>query len=217
MNKRKIALVTGASRGIGYYLARDLAQNGAQVLALARTVGGLQQLDDEIQGLGGLPPALIPADLNDLPALDQLAKVIQERYGQLDLLVLNAAHGSACMPLTDIQSETLANMLTVNFLAPYRLLQLLTPLLLNSTNPKIIYVHDTAADAPPAFTSAYAASKTAMLTALKAYQAEMTHTNLQVAIAAPPPTATALRDLAFPGEDKTKLATAQQSAQSILQ
>lgn len=219
MNNRfanTVALVTGASRGIGYYLARELGQGGAQILALARTVGGLQQLDDEIQGLGGLPPALIPADLANLPALDALPGIIDQRFGRLDLLVLNAAHGAALMPLTDVQGATLAQMMTINYLAPYRLLQLLTPLLLRSEKPKIIYVHDPVADEAPAYGSAYAASKAAVLTALKCYVAEQSHTALEIQIATPSPTATALRDLSWPGEDKTKLSSPQQATQYIL-
>ena len=128
----RVALITGASRGIGAAVAKRFAAEGAQLILLARTVGGLEELDDEIRAEGGHKPLLVPHDLRHLDGLDHLGASLYERYGLLDVLVGNAAQLGTLSPLGHVLPDTWDEVMTVNLQANYRLLRSLDPLLRKS-------------------------------------------------------------------------------------
>src|SRR5690606_30188269 len=124
----RIALVTGASRGIGYFIAKELAAAGAHVIAVARTVGGLEELDDEIKASGG-QATLVPLDLTDMAGIDRLGGAIHERWGKLDILVANAAILGVIAPLGHVEAKTFEKVMNINVTATWRLIRSVDPLL----------------------------------------------------------------------------------------
>lgn len=201
----RIALITGASRGLGAALARRFAAEGAQLVLLARTVGGLEEVDDAIRAKGGLRPLLVPHDLTDLDALDQLGASLHERYGRLDVLVGNAAQLGALSPVTHTEVKTWNDVFNVNVAANYRLLRSLDPLLGLSKAGRAIFVTCDAAQAAKAYWGAYAASKAALECLVRTYAAEIEKTSRRACLVCPGPMATALRAQAFPGENPANL------------
>jgi len=142
--ENRIAVVTGASRGIGKYVALALAAEGAHVIALARTQGGLEELDDEIKAVGG-SATLVPADVTDYPALDRLGAAIHERWGRLDILIGNAGVLGKLSPLGHIEPKTWDEVMAVNVTANWRLIRSLDPLLRRSDDGRAIFVTSGAA------------------------------------------------------------------------
>lgn len=197
----KIVLVTGASRGIGYQAALEAARRGAHVIAVARTVGGLEDLDDEIQAFGG-STTLVPLDLREGDAIDRLGAAIFERWGKLDALVGNAGMLSVLSPVAHFDPKDFDKMLAVNVTANYRLIRSLDLLLRQSEAGRLVFVSSSVAQAAPAFWGVYAATKAALEALVKSYAAETAGaTAIRANIFDPGTVRTALRAKAAPGED----------------
>ncbi|HXL99958.1 MAG TPA: SDR family NAD(P)-dependent oxidoreductase [Rhizomicrobium sp.] len=200
----RIILVTGASRGIGRAAAKALAAEGAHVIALARTVGGLEELDDEIK-TGGGGATLVPLDLRDAPALDRLGASIFERWGRLDGLFGNAGVLGALTPLTHLDPKVLQEALDVNVIANWRLIRSLDPLLRKSDAGRALFVTTGAARKHTPFWGVYAATKAALESLVLTYAAECEGTAVKVNLLSPGPLRTAMRAKAMPGEDPKSL------------
>ena len=201
----KIALVTGASRGIGRAAALALAGAGAHVVALARTVGGLEDLDDEIAAAGGIA-SLVPADLTAFDAVDQLGPALAKRFPKLDILVLNAGSLGELAPIPDISPTAWRRAFDVNVEANWRLLRTLDPLLRASGAARIVVMTSrVGGEEARAFWGAYAASKAALEMLAKTYAAETRTAGVRVAIIDPGPMRTRMRAEAMPGEDPATL------------
>ena len=213
--KDRIALVTGASRGIGYHLAKGLAAEGAHVIAVARTVGGLEELDDEIKAAGG-SATLVPLDLTDMGGIDRLGGAIHERWGKLDVLVANAGLLGVLAPIGHIEAKTFEKTMAVNVNATWRLIRSLDPLLRKSDAGRAIVVSSGAAHSAKAFWSLYAATKAACEAMTRSWANETMNTPLRVNAVNPGATRTAMRAQAMPGEDPKTLPTAREVAAKIV-
>jgi NAD(P)-dependent dehydrogenase (short-subunit alcohol dehydrogenase family) len=212
----RIALVTGASRGIGRAAALRLAREGAHVLLLARTEKSLEAVDDEIKALGG-KTSIIPLDLTDGEKIDALGPTLYERFGKLDILVGNAAILGGLRPLTHISSETWDRVLEVNVTANWRLIRTLDPLLRRADAGRVIFVTSSGvADSGRAYWAPYSVSKAALQTLAKTYANETADSAIKVNIVDPGATATAMRAEAYPGEDQATMQTPEQVAEVIV-
>lgn len=201
----KIALVTGASRGIGRAIALALGRQGAHVVALARTVGGLEELDDAIRKSGG-KATLIPADLSDPAVTAKIGGAVAARFAKLDILVLNAAQLGALSPLADYDEKTFARVMETNFTANWRLIRDLEPLMRASGGARIAVLSSRIGGATAqAYWGLYAASKAALERMTETYAREMRITGLRAAIIDPGRMRTKLRAEAMPGEDPASL------------
>lgn len=197
----RLALVTGASRGIGYATALALAKEGAQIIAVARTVGGLEELDDAIQKLTGAPATLVPMDLTDMPAIDRLGEAIATRWGKLDILVANAGVLGVISPVGHIEAKVFNQVVDVNITSTWRLIRSVEPLLLKSDAGRAIVMSSGVAHTARAFWGPYAASKAALETLVRCWAEEQAKTALRVNSVDPGATRTAMRARAYPGED----------------
>ncbi|WP_259780200.1 SDR family NAD(P)-dependent oxidoreductase [Aestuariispira ectoiniformans] len=201
----RIALVTGASRGIGYAVAKQFASEGAHVIATARTVGGLEELDDEIRAAGGVC-TLAPIDLRKGEEIDALGYSLYERFGKLDILVGNAGVLGGLSPVSHLDPKDWDHVMAVNATANYRLLRSLDSLLRSSDAGRAIFVTSRLAHDCKQYWSGYAASKAALESLVKVYAAEVEKiTSVRANLISPGPIATALRAKAYPGEDPTTL------------
>jgi NAD(P)-dependent dehydrogenase (short-subunit alcohol dehydrogenase family) len=196
----RVALVTGASRGIGYHVAKQLAAAGAHVIAVARSVGGLEELDDEIKAAGG-QATLVPLDIADMPAIDRLGGAINERWGKLDILVANAAILGVISPIGHVEAKTFEKVMTINVNSTWRLIRSVDPLLRNSDAGRAIILSSSAAHSGRAFWAPYAASKAAVEALARSWADETRNTALRVNAFDPGRTRTAMRAQAMPGED----------------
>lgn len=204
--KDKIALITGASRGIGAAAAKSLAAQGAHVVLAARTVGGLEEVDDAVRELGG-SATLVPVDLRQMDMVDAIGAQIYERFGRLDILIGNAAILGSLSPLAHASPSEVEDVFTVNTIANYRLIRACDPLLRRSDAGRVVMVTSGAAVAPLAYWGPYAASKAALEHLTLTYAAEMKSTNVRVNLLDPGATRTRMRAKAFPGEDPMSLPT----------
>lgn len=201
----KLALVTGASRGIGAATAEALGAAGAHVVLTARTAGGLEEVEERIHAAGG-SATIAPLDLAENDSIARLAEAIGGRWPALDILVLNAAMLGTLAPVPAIDAKELARLLTLNIMAQQQLIAAFDPLLRASAAGRMIGLSSTVAQAPRAYWGAYGASKAALETLLLAYAEEVAKISaIRVAIVNPGATATAMRQKAYPGEDQTKL------------
>ncbi|MBE0578513.1 SDR family NAD(P)-dependent oxidoreductase [Devosia sp.] len=200
----KVVLVTGASRGIGYAAAIEAARRGAHVVAVARTVGGLEELDDEIQDLGS-SATLVPLDLRDGDAIDRLGAAIFERWGMLDGLVANAGQLGVLSPLPHVKPEDFDKVMAVNVTANYRLLRATDLLLRQSAAGRVVFVSSSSARSARPFWGLYAASKAAVDAMAKAYAGEVAQTKVKVNVFYPGAVRTAMRAKAMPGENPETL------------
>jgi NAD(P)-dependent dehydrogenase (short-subunit alcohol dehydrogenase family) len=203
--KDKIALVTGASRGIGRAAALDLAKAGAHVVAVARTQGGLEELDDEIRTATGESATLVPMDIADGGALDQLGYAIFQRFARLDILVHAAAILGPITPVAHIEPKAWDAVIATNLTATYRLIRTTEPLLKAAEAPRAIFVTSGVASKPRAFWGPYAVSKAAMENLVRTWADELENTNVRAAIVNPGPMRTRMRAEAMPGEDPMTL------------
>ncbi|QND50048.1 SDR family NAD(P)-dependent oxidoreductase [Rhizobium lusitanum] len=213
--KDKIALVTGASRGIGYFTALELAKAGAHVIACARTVGGLEELDDAIKAVGG-SATLVPFDLADMNAIDALGASIFERWGKLDILVANAGVLGVISPIGHIEAKVFEKVMTVNVTATWRLIRSVEPLLMRSDAGRAIILSSAAAHRCRPFWGAYSASKAAVEALARTWAGETQSTPLRITSVDPGATRTAMRAQAMPGEDPDTLPHPRDVAQAIL-
>ena len=202
----KHAIVTGGSRGIGAAVAKRFAQEGAQLILVARSSADLERVDDEVQKYG--PPAvLVPFDLTNLPGIDDLANSIAERFGQLDILVGNAAILGGLTPLTHSLPSTWHQVMTTNLHANWHLLRAVEPLLVKAHDARISFVTSGITTHPTPYWGPYAVSKSALEMMVKTYAAEVKHTAFKVNLINPGTTRTAMRAEAMPGEDPLTLPT----------
>jgi NAD(P)-dependent dehydrogenase (short-subunit alcohol dehydrogenase family) len=207
MSKRlqdRVALVTGASRGLGASAAVALAKEGAHIIAMARTQGGLTELDDEIRRVG-VSATLVPADIRDFDAIDRLGAAIYERWKKLDILVGNAGLLGKLTPLAHADPKMWDEVMAVNVTANYRLIRSLDPLLRASDAGRAVFVTSGLAQKCWAYWGAYSVSKAALEAMMKTYAAETATTSLRVNCFSPGATRTVLRAAAMPGEDPGKL------------
>ena len=216
-NSQRIALVTGASRGIGRALALELARDGAHVIALARTLSALETLDDDITNIGGTA-TLIPCDITDYQALDRLGAMIFERWKRLDSFVGNAAILGPLSPLAHIDQKDWDRIMAVNVTANWRLIRSLDALLHASDAGRVLFLTSGVAhraEMKP-FWGPYAISKSALEALARTYAAETAKDNITVMLASPGALRTRMRAQAMPGEDPQTLQTPEEFAKKCL-
>ena len=211
----RVALVTGASRGIGYFIARELAAAGAHVIAVARTVGGLEELDDEVKQAGG-QTTLVPLDLADMAGIDRLGGAIHERWGKLDVMVANAGVLGVLGPIGHIEAKVFDKVMLLNVNAVWRLMRTTDPLLRLSDAGRAILMSSGAAHSARAFWGPYAASKAALEALARSWADETKNTALRVNSVNPGATRTAMRAQAMPGEDPMTLPHPSEVAKKIV-
>jgi NAD(P)-dependent dehydrogenase (short-subunit alcohol dehydrogenase family) len=195
----RVALVTGASRGLGAAIAKRFAEEGAELILLARTVGGLEEVDDAVKAAGGRA-TLVPLDITDFPALDRLGAAIYERHKRLDILVANAAMLGTLSPLGHIDPKEWQKVIDVNLTANWRLIRSLDPLLRASPAGRAIFVTASSGKSPRAYWGAYAVSKAALEQLARIYAEEVAITPVKVNLVDPGRLRTAMRAQAYPGE-----------------
>ncbi len=201
----RIALVTGASRGIGRAVARRFAAEGAELILVARTSGGLEEADDEIRAAGGARAMLVPLDLCQGDLLDQLGAALNERFGRLDILVGNAAMLGGLCPVGHYSPTVWEQVIATNLTANWRLVRSLDILLRASDAGRAIFVSSGVAGFVKPYWGAYAVSKAALEMMVKIYAAETARTNVRANLIDPGAVRTAMRAAAFPGEDPMTL------------
>ena len=200
----RIALVTGASRGIGRAAAIALAAEGAHVILVARTVGGLEEADDEIRKNGGTA-TLVPLDLRDSPAIDRLGATIFERWSRLDALLGNAGVLGTLSPLAHLDPKTFAECIDVNVTANWRLIRSFDPLLRQSDAGRALFVTSGAARKFRSYWGCYTVTKAALEALVLTYAAECNGTKVCANLFNPGPLRTRMRQKAMPGEDPESL------------
>ncbi len=200
----KVILVTGASRGIGYAAALEAARQGAHVIAVARTVGGLEELDDAIRTAGGAA-TLVPLDLRDGPGIDRLGQAVFDRWGRLDGLIGNAGMLGTITPLAHADPKVFERVFAVNVTANFRLLRSFDLPLRQSPAGRAVFLSSRAAQHPRPFWSMYAASKAALEAMIASYAAEVASSGVKVNVVDPGRLRTAMRAQAVPGEDPMTL------------
>ena len=197
----RVALITGASRGIGAAVARRFAAEGARLILAARTVGGLEETDDAIRQAGGERATLVPLDLGQGDQIDQLGAAIYERFGRLDVLVGNAGTAGTLSPVGHVSPKDWDEVMAVNVTANFRLIRSMDPLLRQSESGRAIFVTSGLAQRAIAYWGPYAASKAALEMLVRIYAAEVEKTKVRVNLLNPGIARTASRAKAFPGED----------------
>jgi NAD(P)-dependent dehydrogenase (short-subunit alcohol dehydrogenase family) len=197
----RVALITGASRGIGAAVAKRFAAEGAQVILTARTVGGLEEVDDQIRKAGHGNATLVPLDLAKGAEIDKLGPAILERFGKLDILVGNAGQLGVLSPLGHIDPPVWERVFAVNVAANWRLIRICEPLLKLSPAGRAIFVTSTVAQGTHPYWGAYAASKAALESMVRTWAGEIGQTNIRANLLNPGRTRTRMRAEAFPGED----------------
>ncbi len=209
--------MTGASRGLGRATARSVAAEGGHVIALARTQGGLEELDDDIRADGAGAATLVCADITDGDALDRLGAAIYERWGKLDGLVAAAGVLGVLSPVGHIKPQVWEQTVGTNLTANFRLIRAMDPLLRASEAGRAVFITAPEASAGKAYWSAYAATKAGLNALVAAYAAETRAADtVAVRLFTPPPLATALRAKAYPGENPDDLPAPDATAADIL-
>jgi NAD(P)-dependent dehydrogenase (short-subunit alcohol dehydrogenase family) len=198
----RVALVTGATRGIGRAVAQKLGEAGAHVVAIGRTVGALEELDDAIQAAGGQAATLVPINLTDYDAIDRLGAALFERWGRLDVLVANAGILGQLSPIGHIPPKVWDETIGLNLTASWRLIRSLDPLLRQSDAGRAVFLTAAQARTSEPFWGAVAASKAGLEALVRTYANEVKHTKVRVNLVDPGPTRTHFRGKAFPGEAK---------------
>jgi NAD(P)-dependent dehydrogenase (short-subunit alcohol dehydrogenase family) len=200
----KVVLVTGASRGIGYAAAQEAARRGAHVIAVARTVGGLEELDDEIKRLGG-SATLVPLDLCDGDGIDRLGAAVFERWGHLDGLVANAGILGLLTPVAHLAPRDYERVFAINVAANYRLIRSMDLLLRRADAGRAVFVSSSSSHSARPFWGVYAAAKAALEAFVKSYAAELSQSPVRANVFWPGAVRTAMRKQAMPGEDPMTL------------
>jgi NAD(P)-dependent dehydrogenase (short-subunit alcohol dehydrogenase family) len=212
----RLALVTGASRGIGAATAVTLAAAGAHVILVARTAAALEEVEDRIHGAGGTA-TIAPLDLTDGESIGKLAGAVAERWGKLDALILNAAMLGTLTPVQDIDPKEFSRLLSLNLLANQALIAAFDPLMRKADRADVIMLTSAVGAEPRAFWGGYGSSKAALEALLGAYADETAHTGrIRVHIVDPGATRTQMRARAFPGEDPETLKGPEVVADAIL-
>ena len=211
----RIAVVTGASRGIGYATARALAKAGAHIVAVARTQGGLEELDDEIRKDGG-SATLVPLSMTDSDGVARLGAALHERHGRIDILIGNAGVAGPSSPLGHIDLKPWTDVIAINLTANFQLIRCMEPLLRASDAGRAVFVTAGSAQRAPGYRGPYAASKAALETLVRVWAAETASTPIRVNLFSPGPIRTRMRATVFPGEDPMTLDTPEQAAELIV-
>ena len=211
----KVALVTGASRGLGRAMALALAKQGAHIIATARTQGGLEELDDEIKSAGS-SATLVPMDIMDYPAIDRLGAAIFERWKKLDILIGNAGLLGKLTPLPHIEPKSWDDVMAVNVTSNYRLIRSMDPLLRMAPHGRAIFVTSGLAQKCWPYWGSYSITKAALEAMVKVYAAEMETTSVRANCFSPGPTRTKMRATAMPGEDPMSIPMANEVAAQIV-
>ena len=213
----RVALITGATRGIGRAIALGLAREGAHVIAVGRTQGALEELDDEILAMTGERPSLVPLDIADGDGVDGLGAAIFERWGRLDILIAAAGVLGVTTPVPHLDPQVWDKVMSVNLTANYRLIRSMDLLLRKAEAGRAVFLTSGAARRPRAFWGAYAASKAGLEALATVYADEVEHTHLKVAVVNPGPMRTRMRAAAFPGEDPATLPAPEEIVPMILE
>jgi NAD(P)-dependent dehydrogenase (short-subunit alcohol dehydrogenase family) len=209
----KIALVTGASRGFGFACGAAMGRAGAHVLAVARTVGGLEELDEKVSSTGG-SATLIPLDICDDPGLERMGAAIHDRWGRVDIWLHTAVHAAPLQPVEHIAAKEFDQTIAVNIRAFQRLIRVVDPLLRLSAHPMALIAADDATGAK--FHGTYAMAKAAQSALTRAWAAESSN-RITIAEVAPPPMPTALRARFHPGEDRAPLCPIDDAAGRLIE
>ncbi|OEJ68470.1 SDR family NAD(P)-dependent oxidoreductase [Magnetovibrio blakemorei] len=196
----RVALITGASRGIGRALAQCFAEQGAHLILTARTQGALEELDDELRGQGFQAPTLVPCDLTDFDTIDKIGGAIYERFKKLDVLIGNAGTLGTLAPITHIDPKEWQRVLDINLTANWRLLRSMDPLLKASDAGRVVFATSSVGHQPRAYWGTYAVSKAALEMVAGIYAQECAKTNVKVNLINPGATRTDMRAIAMPGE-----------------
>ncbi|MET0276805.1 MAG: SDR family NAD(P)-dependent oxidoreductase [Pseudorhodoplanes sp.] len=212
----RIALVTGASRGIGNTVALALAKAGAHVIAVARTVGGLEELDDAIKAEGG-SATLVPLDLKDMDGIARLGGALFDRYKKLDILVGNAGILGPLSPLSHVEPKAFDDVMAINVTANWQLIRCMEPLLVKSDAGRAVFISSGVSWMCRAYWGPYAISKAALNAMVQTWAAENMTTNLRVNLLTPGPIRTRMRAQAMPGEDPMSLETPEKVADKIVE
>jgi NAD(P)-dependent dehydrogenase (short-subunit alcohol dehydrogenase family) len=200
----RLALITGATRGIGWAVAKRLAAEGAHVILVGRTQGALEELDDEIRDAGGVA-TLVPLDLRRFDEIDRMGLGLHQRFGKLDILIGNAGVLPHLMPTGHLDPKTWQEIVDVNLTANWRLIRSLDPLLRRSDAGRAIFTTCAAGREAGPYWNAYAAAKSGLEALVRSYAAEVANTPIRANLVDPGPVHTRLRNNAFPGEDKSHL------------
>jgi len=211
----RIALVTGASRGFGAAVARALGAAGAQVVATARTQGGLAETDDAIQAAGGRPATLAPLDLADLEGIDKLGYAVAERFQRLDILVHAAAMMPTLSPIGHVKAKEFENALRLNLTAPFRLARVMEPLLGQADAGRALFCTCAEAEGRP-FYAGYGPAKAGLEAMVVGWATEVANTAIRPGLIDPGVMATKLRAAAFPGEDPATLPSPDAPARGLV-
>jgi NAD(P)-dependent dehydrogenase (short-subunit alcohol dehydrogenase family) len=211
----RIALVTGATRGIGWATALLLAKAGAHVIALGRTQGALEELDDAVRAAGG-SATLVPLDMRDYAGIYRLAASLNERYRRLDVVVGNAAIAGIRSPLDHVEPQAWEDVMAVNVTANWHLIRAANPLLKRSDAGRAVFISSGAATGARAYGAPYSVSKAALNVLARTYADETAATAVRVNLFNPGPTRTRMRALVMPGEDPMTLPTPEQVAEKIV-
>lgn len=211
----RIAIVTGASRGIGYATARALARAGAHVIAVARTQGGLEELDDDIRKDGGTA-TLVPLDITDSDGIARLGAALHERHGKLDILIGNAGVAGTSTPLGHLDPKLWDTAFAVNVTANFQLIRCMEPLLQKSDAGRAVFITSGIAHKVFAYMGPYAASKAALDALVRVWANETATTPIRVNLFSPGPIRTRMRATVMPGEDPMILDTPEQAAEFIV-
>ena len=212
----RIALVTGASRGIGYATALALTRAGAHIVAVARTVGGLEELDDAVRAEGGAA-TLVPLDLDDFEGIARLALALNERYQRLDILIGNAGLLGPVSPLGHVDPKEFEQMMRINVTANLQLIRCMDPLLRIAPAGRVVFVSSGAAHNARAYVGPYSISKAALEMLARTYAAETVKTRVRVNLINPGATRTRMRAQLMPGEDPMTLPPPDRVADAIVQ
>jgi NAD(P)-dependent dehydrogenase (short-subunit alcohol dehydrogenase family) len=210
-----IALVTGASRGIGYATALVLARAGAHIIAIGRTQGALEELDDAVRAAGSTA-TLVPLDMRDTPGIYRLAEALNERYKKLDVLIGNAAIVGPRSPLDHVEPQAWDEVMAVNVTANWHLIRAMDPLLKRAAAGRVVLLTSGAATSGRAYAGPYGISKAALNAIGRIYAAETVTTPVRVTLFNPGPTRTRMRAAVMPGEDPMTLPTPDAVAETIL-
>ena len=211
----RVAIVTGASRGIGRAAALALARAGAHIVALARTQGALEELDDEVRAAGSAA-TLVPVDLKDFDALDRLGLALHERWGRLDILLANAGLLGPITPLGHVLPGAWDEIVAVNLTANWRLIRALDPLLRASDAGRAVFLTSGAAHHCRAYWGPYSVTKAGLEALVRTYAAETRESAVRAMLVNPGPLRTRMRAAAMPGEDPLTLRTPEDLAPHIL-
>lgn len=212
----RVALITGASRGLGAAAALAYAAEGAHCVLVARTVGGLEEVDDRIKAIGG-SATLVPLDITDGPGIDRLGQALFDRFGRLDVLLGNAGILGTLSPMGHFEPRVFEQVMAVNVTANWRLIRSMDPLLRRSDAGRAIFVTSGASRRILPYWGAYATSKAALDMMVGIYAAEVAHTQLKVNLFNPGPTRTFMRREAFPGEDEAQQTPPEAHGEALIQ